>query len=322
MRHRSDPPSGSIRRGAPTLIVALILTTTGIASAAPRARLVVERTGAAEECPDGGQLARAVAERLGRQAFADSAETSLEVAFDRRTDGGYRALVTQRDRDGRVTGERALEDDATTCADLGEVVALTLSVLLESTATPKASREPAPPQVEALPVERPKPAEPPPERSHVTVRAEGTVGIGLGPAPAPGAVLGVGLRASPWSIDLEGFADLGSERTDRFRATLRGATLVPCRHIGPLGACLVVGAGAMTVEGLGSTNPRTSTGAFVDAGLRVALSVPLGSHLSVAAHADGRVPFTRITAGLGPEDVWTSGPLWTVVGAGLGYSIR
>jgi hypothetical protein len=298
-----------------------------IASTRPQARLTVERSAPAQSCPDQETLARNVAERLGRRAFVESAEQAVTVSFDRRPDGGFSAHVAMRDERGIIEGERTLDDDGTDCADLGDVVALTLSVMLERAkhAPPpaeSASTPPPPTTTEPPKPEPPEPAPQPPPRLRGHVRVEATLGAGIGPAPAPGGLVGLGLISGPWSLDVEGMFDFGAERPRSLRASLREGAVVPCLHFpsSPLGVCAVLGMGALSVEGLSANNPRSTSSFFADVGLRAALDVPLGSRLTLSGHLDGRVAITRITASIGATDVWTSGPAWALLGVGLGYA--
>lgn len=127
------------------------------ATAAPLPRLVVVRSSDAADCPDAPALARAVEQHMQRPAFDSTTDPStsdqmstnpspndtVEVRISRTSDG-YAATI----RAGDLT--RDLSDPGSTCTELGEALALTLAILLDT--------EAAPPTSTPAPVSTPKPA--------------------------------------------------------------------------------------------------------------------------------------------------------------------
>lgn len=300
---------------------ATLVSTTALAR--PSARLTLERDPAASSCPGEAQLREAVLERLGYDAFRREADTEIQVRFAADAAGGFSARIAQRDGKAALLGERVLTDVGSDCADIGEAVVLTITVMLESVSVP--IRKDQPPTI-AIALPTPKEHEqtlagrrPP----HLRLRSEGSVGIGLAPSPAMGLTLAAGVRSGALTIDLEGRADAPAEGAipgGRVRTSLRMGQLVPCWHLGVFAGCGVVAGGAIAIEGVEVENARSETRFHALGGLRAAVEAPLGANIFLSVHADGLVALTRISAGIGPRDVYATAPFGALVAVGAGYA--
>lgn len=115
--------------------------------AAPLPRIVVVRPPEAEDCPDAPALALAVEGQMHRPALdatsTDTAIPAYEVTVSRGKDG-YAATIRSGD------SIRELSDPGSTCAELADALALTLTILLDSDAAAE-----APPSAPAEPKEVP-----------------------------------------------------------------------------------------------------------------------------------------------------------------------
>jgi len=161
----------------PLLLTLVLLAFPQLSQASPLPRLVVTRSAEAADCPDAATLAFVVEKQMQRPALdptPDAAATSVYEVNIERSSNGYAAII----RSGELT--RDLSDPGSTCSELAEALALTLSIMLDS--DPAAS--PAKPPEPVVP---PKPAVPPIQIRLVlpTVRRwnmglAGTIGESLG----------------------------------------------------------------------------------------------------------------------------------------------
>ncbi|AKT41292.1 hypothetical protein [Chondromyces crocatus] len=156
-------------------------------ASSPLARLTVTRTAEATDCPDAAALTAAVEVAMKRPALDDASEEAAADTYEVRIfreDDAYAAVL----RAGDLT--RRISDPGPTCAGLAEALAITLAILLDSEAPPRA--EPAPPS--------PAPPSPATPSARSTRRAPGSTPTAT-PTPAPSA------RA--WDVSL----DLGVSQT-------------------------------------------------------------------------------------------------------------
>lgn len=95
----------------------------------------------AESCLAAPALAEAVETRLGRAVFVAPALAQLAVeGRAERVEGAWRATLRVADRDGAVLGERVVESRAADCAELGEVVTVTLALMIDPELPPPPPR--------------------------------------------------------------------------------------------------------------------------------------------------------------------------------------
>ena len=120
------------------------------APAAPRPRLLVQRSPEASDCPDAEALAARVAGHMGRPALDTTASPTLSSIYDVqifRTPEGYTAIVRTSGKAG--PGARQLTDPGDTCAGLTDALGLTLAILLDSEAPKPRSAPDAPARADA-----------------------------------------------------------------------------------------------------------------------------------------------------------------------------
>ena len=87
-------------------------------------------------------------------------------------------------------------------------------------------------------------------------------------------------------------------------------------------ACVLANLGAVRVVGEGVDIPATAYGFVFQAGLRAAMTQPLGNRLQVAVHADGLGLITRGIVTLDALPVWRGPRIAAVVGADLTIRFR
>ena len=270
---------------ATALHLALTLTPRA-ALARTAARLEHSREEGARACPEAPLFAAKVAERLGYDPFRAEADAAVRVAFAGQG-GALRATVEMHDVRGVLVGRRELTSDDATCADLAEGVVLTVSILLDTPRLPAGERAAAASPLVAVDVV-PAPA---PETPLVArLGAAAVSGFGFAPAPSAGFSIFAGIARGPWSADLEGRADfpagaafgVGSVRT-----AVRMGLIVPCGHVGVGFACLVLGLGAISADGVDLKSPQHTTGIYSVAGARLGMEIrvtgPLYARLSARA---------------------------------------
>jgi len=306
-----------------------------VASATPSARLVYSRSADAASCPDEAALRRAVASRVGYDAFFPWAQRTIVAAIVRR-EGSFVATVDLVDEGGIDHGAHELHTDGA-CVDLLDAVALALAIAIDphsALATPAARVQTAPPP-EAPPPETPPPIslptfappdskpqspEPPPhaaprDRQKTPALAlEASAGVvasvNMAPSVSFGGTLGTALRASWFSIGLEGQFDapasgsaLGTPKVTTWAAI---AAVLPCAHVGPAFVCAVGQAGTLQSSADSVQGSHSSSTVWGAAGGRVGVVLPVTNQLSVRVRADvlrDLSPTTLTVAGTFP---WTA----------------
>ncbi len=115
----------------------------------------------ADGCSSQAQIAEQVAARLGRSPFAADAARTID-AYVTRGEGGWRAEILVRGRDGALAGTRELTSEAPDCAaiEAASVLAVALAIDPDAGLRPAPPRPPAPPQP-LLPPSREVAAPPP-----------------------------------------------------------------------------------------------------------------------------------------------------------------
>lgn len=135
-----------------------VMSTVRLGRASPLPRLVVVRSAEAADCPDAKALALAVEQQMQRPALDPATENPTTTVYEVRIESsanGYIATIQA----GDLT--RDLSDPGSTCAELGEALALTLTILLDNEPSPP-QPDPLPPQPEPLPEPSPPPVLPRP----------------------------------------------------------------------------------------------------------------------------------------------------------------
>lgn len=154
----------------------------------------------AEGCIGSAELARRVHERLGRHVFVSAADGSLAVEGRVEPgDEGWRAFLQIADAGGESLGERELTSDEESCDQLGDLVAVTIALMIDPLTAPEPEpAEEAPDDepeervvvvTERVEVEVPaEPEEPPGPRWRIEIDASGAGSLGLSPTAALGGI--------------------------------------------------------------------------------------------------------------------------------------
>lgn len=330
------------------LVIAATVAATFIAreaAARPEARLVYERDESARDCPSEGELRTAVLARLGYDPFVSSSPSELHAQIWRRS-GKYHAKVELVDAEQRVSGTRQIEHPGARCADLVEVVALSISIAIdpkralglatEPTPEPPVIDEPASappvaaPQVaEVTQPEREAVASPPPKTERKTrVQLVGGAAIaawlGVAPSASTGAMVFAGVRLAPGTLFLEARGDLGSSRNLRpavVRTSFVAGTVAPCAALGVVFACGVVTVGRLSASSSGIETPREDTGWHALAGGRLGIALPVGSRTEIVLRGELLGALTPQTFVIDGSDVYSL-PIWSggvAVGAQVAF---
>jgi hypothetical protein len=252
------------RRGARTrtrsllaplsLCTALLLHTAAAAAVdLAGAELVVERSLAAQDCPDAAALARATL-GLGSPPTTRAAALALTVRFDRRLDG-YSAVIQAA---GRKQGTRELHHPAPTCRPLADATSVVLAVLSDLIPPPDPEAEPKP-----VPVPAPPPA-PAPRSFSAAIGIESGLAYGLLGPSVTGTVSAL-LRGRYQAAELELGAFWGLPHYDAvspgvLETQLFSGTALGCWWFGAsVGACVGSGLGVLDGSGHGFDHDGSAT---------------------------------------------------------------
>jgi hypothetical protein len=256
------------------------------AMAAPGARLVYSRTADAESCPDEDALRRAVAARVGYDAFFPWAKRTITATITR-TEGACGELLDAVALAVAIAIDPRLVlagPTATTPEPRGEDAAA-------ATTTPSEDATPAP-----LPVEEEGRIVPPKSSNVGSVSAppapdtaasatartpgplafEGSLGaagsIGVAPEPSFGGTLGAAVRWRRYSLGVEGFIAAPLTRSASGGGSISSwpllVTLDPCVYVGPVFGCALAQTGAVFATAAG-VDARATSSAWWAAGGRV-----------------------------------------------------
>ena len=267
-------------------------------------------------CPDEATFRSAMAARLGVDPFEDGARASLQVIIQPST-AGHRAEIALIDEAG-AKKTRQLSGTRTDCADLGEALALSLSVAVEAfTASPPAVVAPAP-----LP---PLPAPPPPAPTPVTpvlpfAPLGGGVALGMAPSPAGVLWVGGGVQRRSLSLALEGrfqFPAGIAVEGGRVDVASLSLELVPCVELRPLRVCALLSGGALRSWATHLEAARESVTPLAGLGGRLEISVPLFWRLFFSGIAEVRGALAQTALRVGAREVWVTPPVGGVVGIAL-----
>ncbi len=306
------------------LVVAVLAASYAVAPrealASPIARFVYVRGLGAEACPDEDTMRAAVSARLGYDPFRVVAKTTLTAQISREN-GVFHGHVKLVDESGQERGARSLESRSDDCKDLGEAMALSMSIALDplsvlAPTTPKPPDPPPdpqppepPPKPEAPPIATrpppppiapPPPAPPPKERAKLGLSLGAHGAFGVGPQAAFGLGLGAELVLGNVSVGVGGRLDVpsaaDSPQGGKIRATLVGGEVVPCLRA-PLGSTTLFGCGVLLLAGVTAestevTAPRSQSTFFGAGGVRAGLDLAIVPRLHVRLAIDALGHFT------------------------------
>jgi hypothetical protein len=336
-------------RALPLLTIALLAGAPASGAPPTTARLVVERSRGAEQCPDEAALQRAVAARLGRDPFRPDAGLLIRVRLDRQRGGMAAALDVTTS--GGARGSRTLTSRDASCGELAAAVALALSIIIDPLARPASqpgwdgpeppelSPPPAPPFGPASPPSpEPKPVAAAPAAAPTPVVAAawptrergsgivpelsvgGAAAFGAAPTTTGSVLLQAGLRRGALSVALEGRFDVPvstSAGSGSVSAGLLMGDVVPCYHRWLLAGCAVFGAGVLRGSGHNLAGARSETSAVGVAGARLIFEWPLGARFGLRAYAEVLGRLRSVSLRVDDASVWTTPP----VSGGLGLAL-
>jgi hypothetical protein len=131
------------------------------------------------------------------------------------------------------------------------------------------------------------------------------------------------VRHDPFSVEAGAEASLPVTKRladgSGFRSSVIVATLAPCVHVQRFSGCAVAKLGQMRVHGLGVDEARSSTGLLGLAGLRLAVSQPLGRHMACMLHAEALGTAMGLHVELNHTRVWTMPAASFLGGADVAY---
>ncbi|HVJ90988.1 MAG TPA: hypothetical protein VM580_14390 [Labilithrix sp.] len=327
------------------------------AEASPRSRLFYSRSREAEACPDEAALHRAVIERVGYDPFFAWADRTViasiakhktelvgkvEIVDANGIGQGVREITASATDCGALVETIALtiaiaidphavaprETPSAASPTLDEVTPPSPAVDAPSPAVdaPAADARPldAPPSGAARRDALPAPAQ---RASSVGLRVAGTVRgeVGTEPGPAPGLAASVAIERSRFALGLE-IASLlpsttGADAPNLSRVRVRGwllrSSVLPCVRFAKVNVCGLVSVGRFEGSAENALEPTSRASAFVAAGARVGLEVPLSGRLAMTFDGELAANLYRTTLAVGAEQVWTAPP----VGGGLGIGI-
>jgi hypothetical protein len=309
-----------IRLKRAAIIIGLGLTTsTRPVHAEERARLVYVRDESATQCPSEADLRLRVIARLGYDPFSPRA-SQVVLARIEALDGALNGSVELIDRTGISGGKRSLTVSDADCDELSRGLALSISLTLDADRETPAPAVATPPAAIEVPARREQPASRSSERSAARrppqwfLGAAFTSAVGALPAPGLGGSFVLGVRRQFFSVALEGRAIQSFARELSPRGELSGRLLAPgvsgCGLWRESSVCLVGLLGAQTLRSRGVLQPRSSTGAFASAGLRLEQRIPLApEHVAMTFGVAGLVNLSRNTAGFSGGEVWKMPPV-------------
>jgi hypothetical protein len=303
-------------------------------------KLEVERARGALSCPDQATISKGVVERLGYDPFGNPVERVVVASLDGSSEG-YSATVTLQGVDGRRLGRQALNYEIDNCEELALVIEFAIAVAIDpqavipQSATREASargQQPGPGATVAAPlppledprVEKPSAVsgeltqEPPRFDGRLSVAASAAFQAAPTTVPAlevglelhlPRASLGLGVRGN--------FAGHENASEGSITTSLLVAELVPCFHLGVLGACGLIDAGVRRSAGIGLTPAHTVSDPYFALGARVAVDLAITRWLWVRPQLDLWIPTTGTTLTVAGTRVWDSPAVSPAAGIAL-----
>jgi|GEM_PF-1553929 len=312
----------AVRRG---VVLGLLLAAAPARAAAaepalPRATLAYQNRATEPSCPGEREFRDRVVGRLGADPFVASAERSIAVSL--RDDGARRRVHAEIVATGPGTaGRRELVVERAECAELGDALAVAVSLILDplgtaaSRAEPAHPTEPAPPPA---PVERradatPAPAPSTADRSALALALEGAAlaSVGRGPAPTLGGRLGARAWKGAWGLGIEGTAEstAGFVRASDEQATtlfvFGGASA--CHRRALFVGCAIASIGLAQGELESRAGVRRTAAAF--AGLRLGAPLCARAGVCVVPSFDLVANVVRSRLRADGVELWTAPPV-------------
>ena len=271
-------------------------------------------------CPDEAALRQLVAARLGVDPFLSDAAAVVTVKVVGVGAGSPLQAEVSLESPGAPTRRKTLT--GADCTELMQSVAVTVALVVDPVlkrAEPApvvelAVEKPAPPEPVPTPVPEPAPVGP---ALHWSLSAGASANLGISTGVQPTLRLEGRLRVTFWSVGLEGrfaWPVTGALSQGALTTSAVLGAVVPCLHWKWLAGCADLSLGALRLEGTALSSSRAASVFHASAGLRLLFSVPLSERFALGVMAEGQVPFTRASALVGSERVWSV----SAVGGGLG----
>jgi len=297
----------------------------------PSASLEFRSTSTEPSCPTERDFRDHVVGRLGFDPFVTGAPRTLAVTL-RDDKKKVRAEVVLRGGDGG--GRRELEANRSECGELGDSVAIAVSMILDplGTAASAPPAPPPPPPAVASPPPAPHPAPPPPPPPTAAERPSEPprrvvpsfeiapqASIGRGPSVTIGGRLGAFAASGPWAIGLEGMiestAGFVTTPPENARALFAAGSALACRKWPRLIACALgaVGVAHGEVETLAPV--RRSLASW--AGLRAGVPLCAAAHVCFTPTVDVVANLVRTRFRANENDVWTAPAAAATLGLAL-----
>ncbi len=292
-----------------------VLLWSGSLAAAPKtASLSWSRLEGAKDCIGTHQLAAKVESMAGRAILvsAAQAELSVEGRVQPQAAGGWRALIVISDRQGKILGERELNEAGASCRKLDDPVALAIVLMIDPDATleppdkgkPKSDKPKV--IIKEKPIYVPVVVQPPPvtpeEPWRVALQAGPVFGVGLLPNVGLGMQVGVSIEP-PWFWAVEGSAaaylpreeSLGGANGD-FQLAYVELGICPLSHRFSgfvLSVCAGVQLGRLWADGSDNNGDWEQHQFVANLGSRVRLSYQLYGPATVGVGFSGVVALVR-----------------------------
>lgn len=296
-----------------------------------RPRLLYDRTADARACPDEVHFRRAVADKLGREAFSEHGPWVFRVVTFHRPNGAYSVIAHLWDDENKLRSDMT-PLDANNCRDvLLNVVAFEVALFLKDK-TNFVSAPPSPAS-SAPPSPAPSPPSPPPRRSDsytLRIGVGSMAGFGVAPSVAVGVAIDAGLYWPIKNSVLDGFSlSLGYIFDPVIRGPEPGVTadrrasysrmlgsLAPCGHVWRLFFCALGELGRIRSEESAALAPGLA-GTFAAFGLRGGVEVPFAPMVGFRISGEALTLPHSIQFTFNEESTWESPSFAAGVGAGV-----
>jgi hypothetical protein len=322
----------SMRRlGVALLLAHGELARNAAARPAPRPHLELVYTDASgvAACPDEASLRALVAARLGYDPFRSGAAERLEVvvAWGKK---GLRGEVRWVGSSQTAARGRVFEAPADDCAELGQTLALAMSIAIdpfEERSSPSQPSDPVDPAA-IRDVGRANPG-PPDERTQPTpyrivprLGAGAIVSMGLVPDGGPGGFVAIGADYGALSITGEGRFHASQtlhSGPGSIEISARSLLVVPCFRANWLSICGVVTRGTLHGSATGYDRIYQADSPLWETGLRLALSYPASNLVQLSAFAEGQMVLEGTSFNVDGASVWRVRPATFVVAGAFSF---
>lgn len=324
----------------------LLLVVTAVARAEehammPRLRYVVRAPD--DRCPDEQSFRTLVVGRLGRDPFVEGAsdEISVDIQVTPQAVRGRLTVVVA----GRKPAERRFSEAPSECQPLVEALATATALAIDPVRANAPNIPPLPPPTGPVSQDRPPiptaPAPPPradaedhhggapePKTSLALVaRVAVASAVGLAPWATMGAEAAVGLERGAFAIFLEGRGETQilegrGQHNARLEATVLGAALAPCAHVGVFFGCIVGRLGVLQGRAPEVVRPSLGSSTNASIGPRIGVWVPVTGSFAFVTTAELVVPLVRTTLIVDGQGAWTAPAIAGGLTVGLGYTNR